>query len=361
MPETVGHRFGKVGAKVCFVILYGIYKVVKFTYNTTSDTVDAGYKACNLYRVNTRRLPKSKPIATESPGSNMNATTGRATSFLHLPPEIRLYIYYLTLKRNAVTQVNSCYPLWGSRPVSWAVGQGIRSDDDEPSESLRIIIGLGGSALKQLVAPPRRGCVSYGCISRLICGERSHFVPGWVESEKVVFYTDLMRTCRVVYGEVLDILYSENTISLFGAEMARYFCRNASPEGLRRVRFVHLALIMPSTGWDSSSQQKTIRGAMRILQESLLGLQQLDVEVVLTWGQPKDPRRFWDWLKDEVFGQLRGLQTFVLKVSVYKPFAPPEVGGYAAWMPQCEPLDSWRDGQYRALKDRATSSDEAVM
>ncbi|OTA79366.1 hypothetical protein M434DRAFT_18049 [Hypoxylon sp. CO27-5] len=154
---------------------------------------------------------------------------------------------------------------------------------------------------------------------------------------------------------------SYNTISLFGAQIARYFCRNVSPEGLQRVRFVHVAHVIPSDTWDSSSERKNVAGAMRILRDSLPGLRQLDVEVALTYGQPKDPERFWVWLREDVLGQFRGLERFVLKVPVYLPFTPIRSQGWEGWTPLCEPLSSWDDGEYQALKAKATSSDEAVL
>ncbi|KAI0881410.1 uncharacterized protein GGS22DRAFT_172097 [Annulohypoxylon maeteangense] len=362
--SSVSSACTSICVAACFWPLVGAYYCLKFSIKAAESTIEAGYDVYNRRRIRTRRLPKSKPLLATASSSPQTATyppTARArTSFLHLPPEIRLHIYRLALVGPAIVQVRTHSSFWGPRPAGWDSAQGIRDDTDAPSNALRCITGLGGSGLHQLVSPPSHGCVRYHAVSRLICGEGHHMVPGWVQPEKVVFPTDLMRSSRVVYGEVLDMLYASNTISLFGADIARYFCRNASPEGLSRVRFVHVALVMPSHGWDSSSQMKNVRGAMRMLKDALPSLQQLDVEVALTYGQPKNPERFWDWLREDVLGQFRGLERFVLKVSVYKPLRPNRSRGFEGSTPQYEPLSSWDDGEYQVLKDGALLSTEAA-
>ncbi|KAI1209786.1 uncharacterized protein F4807DRAFT_426288 [Annulohypoxylon truncatum] len=364
MVAKVGHSASSacttVCAAACFWPLVGVYYCIKYSFKAAEATVGAGYDAYNRRRVRTRRLPKSKPLATVS--SSSQSTTAppvigtTRTSFLHLPPEIRLHIYRLALVGPAIIQVRTHSSFWGPRPSTWDPAQGIRDDADAPSEALRRITRLGGSWLHPLVTPPSHGCVRYGAVSQLICGEGRHFVPGWVQPEKTAFPTDLMRSCRVVYGEVLDVLYAGNTISLFGADMARYFCRNASPEGLSRVRFVHVAHVMPSDGWDSSSHMKSVRASMRILRDALPSLRQLDVEVALTYGQPENPDKLWAWLREDVLGQFRDLERFVLKVSVYKHFRPDRPRGHEGWTPPYEPLSSWNDGEYQNLKDRVMSS-----
>ncbi|KAI0890950.1 hypothetical protein F4806DRAFT_484572 [Annulohypoxylon nitens] len=342
-------------AAACFWTFVGAYYCLHVSFKAAGATIEVGYDAYNRWRVKTRRIPKSKPLATAS--SSPQAIVGTRTSFLHLPTEIRLQIYRLALVGPAIIQVRTHSSFWGPRPAGWEPAQGIRDDADAPSEALRCITGLGGSGLNQLVAPPHHGCVRYHAVSRLICGEGHHLVPQWVHPENTVFLTDLMRTCRVVYGEVLDVLYANNTVSLFGADIARYFCRNASPEGLSRLRYVHVAHVMPSDGWDSASQMKSFRGAMRMLREVVPNLQQLDVEVAFTYGQPKNPERFWDWLREDVLGQFRGLERFVLKVSVYEHFTPHRSGGFEGWTPAYVPLSSWDEEEYQALKSRVLSLD----
>ncbi|KAI1375475.1 hypothetical protein F4677DRAFT_422936 [Hypoxylon crocopeplum] len=337
---------------------------LKYSLDPVADTIRGTFRIYRRFRARTRRLPKSKSLITTSSRFDATAappTRGKKTSFLHLPPEIRLQIYRLALGQRAIVQVDAGCSFWGARPQNWGPGQGIRDDGEEPSKALRTTIGLGGSGTNQLVYPPRSGCVFYSAVSQLICGETWHTRPRWVEPESEVFYSDLMRACRIVYGELLDVLYADSTISLFGADMVRYFRRNASPEGLGRVRFVHVALIVQSSSWDSSLQRKTVQGTVRMLRDLHPGLRQLDVEVVLLWGQPKDPQRFWAWLREDVLGQLRGLERFVLKIPVYKPFRKPQYGGHEAWTPKYEALSSWDDSEYQALKDKVTSSGEAVL
>ncbi|KAI1642706.1 uncharacterized protein F4817DRAFT_352147 [Daldinia loculata] len=352
--------------QVCFIVCIlpcaAVYYCLKYTLRAVEETLDVVYSAQQRHRIKTRKRPKSKPLAvipSVSKGTSASAPT--KTSFLHLPPEIRLMIYRLVLGGPAIMQVRPTYSVRGPRPKTWASRQGIRDDADEPSKALRLTIGLGGSPLRQLVSPPRAGCVVYGCVSQLICGETHYFALTRHRRDETVYYTDLMRTSRVVYGEALDLLYAEHTISLFGVEMARYFCRNASPEGMKRIRFAHVALIIPSSSWNSPLQKKNVKDTMKLLRDSLPHLRQLDVEVAVTWGQPKNAGRFWSWLTgDGVLGQFSGLEKFVLKAPVYLPFTRRPYGNWAAWTPQYELLESWDDGEYQALKARVTSSDEAV-
>ncbi|KAI2465157.1 hypothetical protein F4781DRAFT_410383 [Annulohypoxylon bovei var. microspora] len=348
-------------ATVCFWPVVGAYYGLKYTFKAAEATVSTGLDVYTRVRVKTRRLRKSKPLATTSaekaPASPIKRT---GTSFLHLPPELRLHIYALAFGNPAIAQVQTRSAFWGPRPETWGPAQGIRDDGDPPSATLRCTVALGGSGLKQQVGIPHHGCVHYGALSQMLCGDQHHFRPGWVRPDLMVFHADLMRACRVVYDEVLDVLYARNTISLFGADIARYFCHNASPEGLKRVRCVHVAHVLPSDGWDRAAQRKNVEDAMRGLREALPGLRQLDVEVVLTWGQPKNPVRLWEWLRDDVLAQFRGLDRFVLKLSVYRPFTPVRYAGYEGWLPEYEPLSSWDDGEYQALKERVLLLDETA-
>ncbi|KAI1077597.1 hypothetical protein F5B20DRAFT_583008 [Whalleya microplaca] len=353
-----------VGAIALVYPLVAFWISMTFTLKTIDRTFSLVYDARNRYRVKTRRLRKSKPLATVPRVKSAKSVPGTGTSFLHLPPEIRLEIYRMALGGPKIFQVSSFHSFLGPMPSSWERGQHVRGDDEGSSEVLAEILALGGSALKQLVAPPSHGCVRHSCVSELICGGEHFLRPGWVEPESEVFFTDLMRTCRTVYCEVLDMLYADNTVSLFGVEMVRYFSRNASPEGLRRVRFVHVALIMPSDSWDSARQKKSIEVAVRTLRNCLPSLQQLDVEIVLMWDQPKNPRRLWDWLREDVLGQLGGLERFVLKTAVYMTSG--HLGpNHQQWVPPYERLSSWDDAEYQALKVKVTtpksSSDLAAI
>ncbi|XXH02999.1 hypothetical protein Hte_009389 [Hypoxylon texense] len=366
MPTSTKDKIVVWGCKACIYPFIGLFYCVKYTIDGTSKIIENGYELRERVRVKRRRLPKSKPLAgatlpSRSGAPETKTTTTRAkTSFLHLPTEIRLQIYRIALGDPAIAQVRTYHALWAPRLENWGPRQGIRDDADEPSGALRLMIGLGGSGLRQTVVPPCHGCVRYPCLEPLICG-KDHLVPTWLRPQNELSYTDLMRACRVIYDEVLDVLYAGNTISLFGSEMAQYFCRNASPEGLRRIRWVHVALTIPSSGWDSRSQRKSIQGTIRMLQGSFLSLQQLDIEVVLLWGQPKDPQRFWIWLRNDVLAQLHGLERFVLKVSVYKPLDPSFRGGYDTYLPEYESLEAWNDGEYRDLKAKITLLEETIL
>ncbi|KAI1099689.1 hypothetical protein F4804DRAFT_321219 [Jackrogersella minutella] len=350
----------------CFWPVIGVYYCVKYTCKAASATVKAKQDFSTRRHVKRCRLPKSKPLATASSSSSPPETTSSPsrtpTSFLHLPLELRQEIYRLALGPPAIAQIQVSSSFWGPRPSHWGPDQRIRDDADPPGEALRTITGLGGSGLDQLVFPPSHGCVRHGAVSQLICGDRHHFAPRWVHPRTWVCWTDLMRASRSVYVDALDVLYANNTISLFGADIARYFCRNASPEGLARVRFVHVAYVMQSNGWDSSAQRKSVQESMNMLRNSLPNLRQLDIEVALTWSQPKDPRRLWTWLMDHVLGQFRGLEKFVLKVSVYKPLTPQGYyyNGRWGWMPDLEPLRSWDEDEYQALNFKVTSYNDVV-
>ncbi|KAI1475612.1 hypothetical protein F4774DRAFT_274331 [Daldinia eschscholtzii] len=347
---------------IAFVLpCVAVYYCLKYTLHTVEKTLDVVGSARQNYRVRTRKRPKSKPLAVvpSSKGTTPTTTTTTKTSFLHLPLEIRLIIYRLALGGPAIIQVRPTYSIRGPRPETWDPTQGIRSEHDPPSKTLRLTIGLGGSPLRQLVSPPRSGCVVYGCVSQLICGEMYYSMITRFRHHETVFFTDLLRVSRAVYVEALDLLYAEYTISLFGVEMARYFCRNASPEGMARVLYAHVALLFPASTWNSSLQKRSVKETMKLLRDSLPHLRQLDVEVAVTWGQPKHAGQFWSWLTgDDVLGQFRGLEKFVLKASAYMPFARRPYGNWAAWTPEYELLASWDDGEYQALKERVTSSNE---
>ncbi|KAH9986263.1 hypothetical protein F4779DRAFT_305871 [Xylariaceae sp. FL0662B] len=353
-----------IGAVALVYPLMVIWVGLRFTFKAVDATFSVIYDARNRYRVKTRRLRKSKPLATATKAKSAEPAPGMGTSFLHLPPEIRLKIYRIALGAPKIFQITSDAPFLGPMPSSWDQRQHIRSDEEGPSEVLAEILTLGGSPFNQLVAPPSHGCVRHSCVSELICGGEHFLQPGWVDPESKVFFTDLMRTCRTVYCDSLDVLYANNTVSLFGVEMVRYFRRNASPEGLRRVRFVHVAVIIPSDSWDSARQRRSVEGAMRTLRNSLPSLQQLDVEVVLKWDHPKDPRRLWNWLRKDVLGQFQGLERFVLKTAVY--MSSGRLGpNHQQWVPPYERLSSWGDAEYQALKAKVTtprsSSDVMIL
>ncbi|KAI1383998.1 uncharacterized protein F4822DRAFT_418323 [Hypoxylon trugodes] len=317
-------------------------------------------------------IPPSNPLAITSPPSTTTTTTTTLpptpdtktkpkTSFLHLPPSIRARIYRLALRTPSIAQVRHDLTFWGPYPTKWPKDQHIRSEAEAPSWALRMTTGLGGTGVNQLVFPPQEGQHVYGAIWPLLCGERRRYLPGWLKPEIVVFATDLLRVCRVVYTEVLDVLYGENTICLFGPEMVRFFVRNASLEGLERVRYVHVALVLETGRQKLALKMREVEDAMRMLRNAFPKLRQLDVEVALTWSQPKNAKRFWDWLRNDVLDQFRGLERFVLKVSVYQPLIVYRYPRHVDYLPEIEPLSSWSDEEYEALKARVTAPIEAAV
>ncbi|KAI0015691.1 hypothetical protein F4780DRAFT_762655 [Xylariomycetidae sp. FL0641] len=332
-------------------------------------------------QVKRKKLPKSKPLAVLPTGERPQVL-GKRTSFLHLPLEVRRQIYQLAFNTPAIVQVEPLFPHWSRPPADWAEGQRIRRDADPPSRTLFRIVGLGGSGLRQLATrsssshhPRHRhghcsspggvhSCALAGAVTRLICGEQTHDFPGWVEGANFVFASDLMRACRRVYADALDVLYADTTISLFGAEMVRYFLRNASPEGLCRVRFVHVALILSSKRWASPGRRRAVERTVRALRRSLPSLCQLDLEIVLRWSQPENPQKLWAWLMTDVLAYLHGLDDFVLKVVVYpralysleSSFALRNPSGTESTVNCMWPLDTWDQAQYEREKSRITTA-----
>lgn len=133
-------------------------------------------------------------------------------------------------------------------------------------------------------------------------------------------YTDLMCSCRAVYDDMLTELYATKTLVLFNAEMVRYFVRNSSPEGQRRVRYVHVALTMDAPNWRTKSQQRRVKKAAKTLHSRFPSLRQLSVELMLL-ENAVDCEQLMNWLGG-LFRVFRGLEAFVLKVPMY-------TGGYA--------------------------------
>lgn len=313
------------------------------------------------YHLRHGRLPKSKPISRELVEAAGHRDSISAASILSLPIEIRQQIYELVLPTKKVYQPcpgRPKYPLYryhGPQPPHWPSHQQIRSDEDPPSQSLGSILRLGGSYSNPVPAPKKRGCVGYSCLTQLICGDMSMEL-GRARGDKRCYLTDLMRSSRTIYGDLLHHFYARNTFSFFGAESLLYFVRNASPEGLRLIRYAHLAIPLQSEGWMSKSSKALVTKAFGVLQEQFRSLKQLDVEVVILWSQPVEPQLMVAWLRDKVFGQLHGLEKLVVKVTVYKgidgtpnrPYDPPEM----------EPLSSWSEEVYTSVKKAATSEPE---
>lgn len=311
------------------------------------------------YQFRHGRLPKSKPISQELVEAADHRSSISPASILSLPIEIRQQIYELVFPTKKVYQ--PClgppkYPLFeyhGPQPPHWPPHQQIRSDEDPPSQSLGAILRNAGSYLDPIPAPKRRGCVVYSCLTQLICGDMSMELD-WGRDAEPRSLTDIMRSSRTIYGDLLHHFYARNTFSFFGAESLLYFVRNTSPEGLRLIRYAHLAIPLQSEGWMSRNSKALVTKAFGVLQEQFENLEQLDVEVVILWSQPAEPQLMAAWLRDKVFGQLHGLEKLVVKVSVYKsvtgmssnnPYDPPEM----------EPLSSWSEEVYTSVKKAAAS------
>lgn len=189
-----------------------------------------------------------------------------------------------------------------------------------------------------------------------------------------------MRTCRLVYTEVLDLLYGYNTVSFFGSEIVPFFVRNASPEGLLRIRYVPVALSIQSLNWSMPRNKTSVLDTIHCINESMAtSLRQLDIEVVLTHGQPSEPQQFWAWLVQALSSNFHGLGRFVLKVSVIRPdhviikseederrymleiqeLHDRILGGeedYLTRVPKRTHLITWSGPEYVMLKEKVTQS-----
>ncbi|KAI5921066.1 hypothetical protein F4810DRAFT_712884 [Camillea tinctor] len=352
---------------IWFIVLGGVCLVpilpVFLGYCAFDETRCAIRRAKIRRRIERRRLPQSQPLLLSPELSARNTVSPRkSTSFLDLPLEIRQQIYRLVLRGPAIVQVGPVRPSWGPRPDTWSLAQHIRAEADPPSADLRRIIthfgtpGANPQARRSghdfvLIrgSPEQQRQEQFRREISDIIRRREGYTPQ-------APFTNLMRAHHVVYGDVLDLLYSHNTVSLFGAEMAHYFLRNASPEGLARVRYVHLVLLVSSDNWERTEGVAAVAGTVNAVREALPALRQLDVEIALAWGQPKNPEKFWAWLRGhDVLAQLGGLERFVLKLMVYvreekKASGQFDRGVKGKKRVRWEPLHSWNQEEYKALK-----------
>lgn len=324
------------------------------------------------YQFRHGRLPKSKPISQGVVGVADKANGISPASILSLPIEIRQQIYEFVLPTKKVYQPcpgRPKYPLHeyhGPQPPHWPPHQHIRSDEDPPSQALASILLLGGSYENPIPAPRSQGCVRYSCMTQLICGDM-HMELNWARDDESCSLTSLMRSSRTIYGDLLHHFYARNTFSFFGAESLLYFVRNVSPEGLRLIRYAHLAIPLEiqdlSTAqlgiplniehWKFQQSKEMVTKAFGVLQEQFESLKQLDVEVVIMWDPRAEVQLLTPWLRDTVFGQLHGLEKLVVKVSVYIANLPRTRDPYDP--PEMEPLGSWTEELYAGVKRAATS------
>jgi hypothetical protein len=336
MTSTWKH-YGKASLRATLIGIIACIQLVEFA-------VDVTKRFYKRRRFRSRRLPRSKPLLP--PSSIAKPSRPTATSFLHLPVEVRLRIYALVLAAPGIIEAdpNPRLTLYSARPPTWQPGQHIRSDADPPSADLR------WHHRPEDPRPLRQGCiVRSGLSCRIVCGDQNAI--GYRRAALIIV-TDLLRTCRAVYADVLDLLYASNTMSFRSADMVRYFSQNTSPEGLSRVKYVHLALVM---SLDSPRERKVVEGAVRTLRDTYPELRQLDVEIVLKSGQPADAACFWAWLRRNVFEKLRGLEEFVLKVPAYSDRLELHPD-YPGPLCVCETLSAWDEGEYAELKALVTST-----
>lgn len=314
------------------------------------------------------RLPKSRPISEESVEvAGHGSSNASRISILSLPIEIRRHIYDLAIPANKVYQPvpgRPKYPLFeyhGPQPPHWPPHQHIRSDEDPPSQALGTILRLGGSYLDPTPAPKRQGCVRYSCFSRLICGDMwMELAPA--EPAETCFLTDVMRSSRGIYRDMLHHFYARNLFSFFGPESLLCFVRNASPEGVRSIRYANLAIPLQSEEWQSKRSKALVTKAFGVLQEQFKSLEQLDVEVAILWSQPAEPQLMATWLRDDVFGQLHGLQNLVVKASVFTERVSQSSEEPDAYRPPVmEELSSWTESLYASVKRAATEGSRECL
>ncbi|KAK8042070.1 hypothetical protein PG993_006593 [Apiospora rasikravindrae] len=323
----------------CYSIYYplrGLYLCAKHAKRTPGKIGVAWRRR----RIRNRKIPKSKPIAQTQQQKALDASS--PASFLHLPLELRLQIYDLALGDACLVEPHLGRPEWHPRPCNWQPGQRIRGDDEEPqSDELRTVLDVRAFGLlyskRWRVHPDNHDWERFS----------RYGVPWtWYRSP---CYSKLMRTCHTVYDDLLHRLYGENTISLVGAEMLRYFGRNASPEGLGLVRYVHVGLVVSCQGWESRQEQESLEHAVRSLQKLFPKLEQLDLNVTIVGAHPVKPGKFWDWLRMDVLERhLANLQEFRLRVTGYAPgHRSPCLPCPRPWYEQ---LLTWNEDDYQALK-----------
>lgn len=297
--------------------------------------------AWRQHRVRSRKIPKRGPIAQNEQQTKCMVNATSPASFLHLPLELRLVIYDLALGEPCLVEPHLGKPEWHPRPCHWRPGQRIRDEDEDPGEDeLRTVLDVRAFGL--LYAPNYRRRPD-GSWERL---SRNRVSWDWFAPP---CYSKLMRTCHAVYDDLLHRLYAENTISLVGAGMVRYFGRNASPEGLGLVRFVHIALSVSYHGWESPEEQKSLEHAIQSLQELFPSLEQLDLDITVVGAHPVKPEEFWEWLcKDLLEQHLANLEKFRLRVTGYV------AGTRSPCLPRPRPwferLFTWDENDYQALK-----------
>jgi hypothetical protein len=162
-------------------------------------------------------------------------------------------------------------------------------------------------------------------------------------------YVVLLRVNRSIYNEALDELYSRHTISLCKLPSMNLFLDTTSPTGLQRIRYLHLGHMVSTHRLQDF--QVEAASVFRWMSSNLSNLQELDVEIVLNPTLPDSAppieEPFWKWLTDKPFSRLRGLEKFVLRVSVRTDRS---VGTRNPRSYLLQLLESWDDRDYARLK-----------
>lgn len=309
---------------------------------------------------------------SKSTRSKRDARVDQRSPLLRLPLELRLQIYHLAIqRRDRYSKGGSrlLLPCIGSRrmhlvayvpyPASWPPQQHIRTDAAPPSRKAAMLIGLGASARDPIKIPSgESGDIRYMrpyvfCIDRGV-----EFMDVWKHrDEPYCDITQLLRVCQTTYWDILPMLYSDNTMSLFGAEMVRYFARNIGQDGLEFVENVQLVLRLDPAKWMEPKSKRKVTEAIGYLMQHYVSLRQLDVEIVIAWTQPAEPENLWKWLMHDAFSKVRGLENFVLKIQVLKPFSGSHWVRRLSdqWIPPSEPLECVCDqDEYQSMRRAAT-------
>jgi hypothetical protein len=190
---------------------------------------------------------------------------------------------------------------------------------------------------------------------RLICGDGEawhiHQCPNFFGGGA---WTSLLRTSKLLHREAVNILYSRHTFSFFGPEMLQVFLDQASLEGLRAVRHMHLAVPLSSQASSIGNALDFLAQTMKRVELEMPGLQHLDVEIVAQHGQPHNSALLWRRVST-IFEQLqlRQLEDFVLKISVLRK----DVGGKKIQDQATgfKALDTWDVSEYGRIKALVTS------
>jgi hypothetical protein len=108
----------------------------------------------------------------------------------------------------------------------------------------------------------------------------------------------LLQTCRAIYAESIEFLYSSNIFTFPSFTILKQFTSNISPLRLKSVRLVHLDLAVLALA--------TIEGSYQVTWETLqrfTGLCELEIRIHQSFCPNGWEPQFWlDRLREEVLG-----------------------------------------------------------